>query len=129
MKRLPFMKNLIISTAIILLAILPIDDVQGCSPLYKGPTSDHFDGSRFFNKESDHSLLDMLKWLSEMETVEWPEWIVDPPQPPPPASVGKGELRITYINHATVLIQMDGINILTDPIWSDRAGPISLVGV
>jgi L-ascorbate metabolism protein UlaG (beta-lactamase superfamily) len=38
-------------------------------------------------------------------------------------------LRVTYINHATILIQMDGINILTDPIWSQRAGPASWFGV
>ena len=128
MKRMSFIKNLIISTAIILLAILPIDDVQGCSPLYKGPTSDHFDGSRFFNKEPDHSFLLMLKWLSEMETVEWPEWIDDPPQPKPIEYVVDGKLRITFINHATLLIQIDGLNILTDPIWSERSSPFSWVG-
>lgn len=101
--------------------------IQGCS-YYQGPTSDHFDGSRFFNKESGHTFFDHIKWMWEMETVEWPEWVDDPPQPPPIAHVKEGELRITYVNHATVLIQMDGINILTDPIWSERAGPISWVG-
>jgi len=101
--------------------------MQGCS-YYQGPPSDHFDGSRFFNKESDHTFFDLIKWMWEMETVEWPEWIDDPPQPPPIAHVKEGKLRITYVNHATVLIQMDGINILTDPIWSERAGPISWVG-
>jgi len=101
--------------------------IQGCS-YYQGPPSDHFDGSRFFNKESDHTFLDHIKWMWEMETVEWPEWINDPPQPPPIANVKEGELRITYVNHSAVLIQMDGINILTDPIWSERAGPISSVG-
>lgn len=39
-----------------------------------------------------------------------------------------GELRITHINHATTLIQVDGINILTDPIWSDRASIVSWAG-
>jgi L-ascorbate metabolism protein UlaG (beta-lactamase superfamily) len=63
-----------------------------------------------------------------METVEWPDWIDDPPQAPPVAAVKKGELRITFINQATTLIQMDGINILTDPIWSERAGPFSWMG-
>jgi len=101
--------------------------MQGCS-YYRGPPSDHFDGSRFFNKESDHTFFNHIKWMWEMETVEWPEWIDDPAKPPPIAHVKEGELRITYINHATVLIQMDGINILTDPIWSERAGPISWVG-
>jgi L-ascorbate metabolism protein UlaG (beta-lactamase superfamily) len=32
------------------------------------------------------------------------------------------------VNHSTFLIQMDGVNILTDPIWSDRASPVSFSG-
>jgi len=60
--------------------------------------------------------------------VDWPDWINDPPQPPPVANVKKGELKVTYVNQATTLIQMDGINILTDPIWSERAGPFSWIG-
>jgi L-ascorbate metabolism protein UlaG (beta-lactamase superfamily) len=37
-------------------------------------------------------------------------------------------MRVTFINHATALIQMDGVNILTDPVYSDLVGPASLVG-
>lgn len=40
----------------------------------------------------------------------------------PPARVAHGTIRITWINQATVLIQYDGLNILTDPIWSENAG-------
>ena len=35
---------------------------------------------------------------------------------------------ITNIGHATLLIQVDGVNILTDPVWSERASPFSWVG-
>ncbi len=38
------------------------------------------------------------------------------------------ELRITLINHATVLIQQRGSNILTDPVWSRRASPFTWIG-
>ncbi len=107
--------------------IFLISFLIGCA-YYQGPPSDHFDGSRFFNKESDHTFFDHIIWLWEMETIKWPEWIDDPVQPPPIARVKEGELRITYINHATVLIQMDEINILTDPIWSERVGPVPWVG-
>jgi N-acyl-phosphatidylethanolamine-hydrolysing phospholipase D len=31
---------------------------------------------------------------------------------------------VTWIGHATLLVQLDGVNILTDPNWSDRAGPL-----
>lgn len=36
----------------------------------------------------------------------------------------ESETTITWIGHATVLIQIDEVNILTDPIWSDRAWPV-----
>lgn len=105
-----------------------LNALQACT-YYQGPKSDHFDGSRFFTNESDHSFSDMLTWMWEMETIEWPEWVHDLPQSPPPVSVKNGELRVTFINHATVLIQTNGINILTDPIWSKSAGPVSWLGV
>jgi L-ascorbate metabolism protein UlaG (beta-lactamase superfamily) len=31
---------------------------------------------------------------------------------------------VTWIGHASVLIQTQGLNILTDPVWSDKAGPL-----
>jgi len=119
-----------IHLACVLLAIFFTVTMGGCSaPLYKGPSSDHFDGQSFFNKEPDHTFGDMVKWLWGMDLVAWPEWIDDPPQPKPIASVSDGELKITFINHGTVLMQMDGVNILTDPIWSKRAGPVAWFGV
>jgi L-ascorbate metabolism protein UlaG (beta-lactamase superfamily) len=38
------------------------------------------------------------------------------------------KLSVTWIGHATTLIQIDGLNILTDPIWSERCSPFSFVG-
>ncbi len=35
---------------------------------------------------------------------------------------------VTWIGHATLLIQLDGLNILTDPHWSDRASPVTFAG-
>jgi L-ascorbate metabolism protein UlaG (beta-lactamase superfamily) len=60
--------------------------------------------------------------------VEWPKWIEDPEYAGPPGKVGPGELRVTHINHATILIQVDGVNILTDPVWSERASPFGWLG-
>jgi hypothetical protein len=40
---------------------------------------------------------------------------------PPPRS-------ITWVGHATLLVQVDGLNVLTDPNWSARAGPTSWIG-
>src|SRR5918996_4520559 len=38
------------------------------------------------------------------------------------------EPTITWIGHATLLVQLDGVNILTDPQWSERASPVSWGG-
>jgi L-ascorbate metabolism protein UlaG (beta-lactamase superfamily) len=101
----------------------------GCTT-HGGPISSHFDGARFFNPERDeHSLAATARWLWEMKAVDWPKWVDDPLRPPPPERARLGALRATYINHATVLLQTDGLNILTDPIWSTHAGPATWLGV
>lgn len=37
-------------------------------------------------------------------------------------------LRVTWLGHSTTLIEIDGLRILTDPVWGERASPSSLVG-
>jgi L-ascorbate metabolism protein UlaG (beta-lactamase superfamily) len=46
----------------------------------------------------------------------------------PPREVEGDELRVTLINHSTVLLQHTGWNVLTDPIWSQRASPVAWAG-
>ena len=38
------------------------------------------------------------------------------------------KVSITWVGHSTLLIQIDGLNILTDPIWSDRCSPVQFAG-
>lgn len=38
------------------------------------------------------------------------------------------EATVTWVGHATLLIQLDGVNILTDPHWSERASPVGFAG-
>jgi len=38
------------------------------------------------------------------------------------------ELRTTYVGHATFLLQLNGLNLLTDPVWSERASPVQWAG-
>ena len=79
--------------------------------------------------ESQHGgIIDLLKWIFNRKKADWPGWIDSEPGYLPPDHVIRNGLRVTFINHSTLLIQVDGMNILTDPIWSDRAGPISFVG-
>ena len=86
-------------------------------------------GSRFKNPErQSHGFADVLKWLFNRKRARWPKWIDSKPGPAPVFRVTGNEVRVTFVNHSTLLIQVDGLNFLTDPIWSDRAGPVSFVG-
>lgn len=111
-----------------LISLILFFSIQGCA-FYHGKPSENFDGMRFYGKDSDNSFIDHVTWLWQMKTVDWPDWIDDPQMTPPPLTTEKGQLRITHINQSTVLIQMDGLNILTDPVWSNRVGPFSWAGV
>jgi len=57
-----------------------------------------------------------------------PAFVDDVTPSRPPAQVEGDRLRVTLVNHSTVLLQVDGINILTDPVWSERVSPISWAG-
>jgi L-ascorbate metabolism protein UlaG (beta-lactamase superfamily) len=37
-------------------------------------------------------------------------------------------LRVSWLGHASVLIELDGARVLTDPIWSERSSPIPFIG-
>ena len=37
-------------------------------------------------------------------------------------------LRVTWLGHSTTLIEIDGARVLTDPMWSERASPVSWLG-
>jgi len=97
---------------------------------HRGPVSDHFDGEHFYNpgRQIIHGSGGLLKWLANRERGPWSKWTDASPGAPPPARVSDGGLRVTFIGHSTVLIQMDGVNFLTDPIWSMRASPFSWIG-
>ncbi len=40
----------------------------------------------------------------------------------------RGEATVTWVGHATLLLQLDGVNVLTDPQWSERASPVMFAG-
>jgi len=40
----------------------------------------------------------------------------------------RGTPTVTWVGHSTLLLQLDGVNILTDPQWSPRASPVSFAG-
>jgi L-ascorbate metabolism protein UlaG (beta-lactamase superfamily) len=98
------------------------------NPYYSGLASDHFDGTRFFNPDhpdTDRGLRDLLRWKLKETAARWPR-SVPVLQSVPDARVAG--LRATIVGHASVLIQAGGLNVLTDPVWSTRASPLSFAG-
>lgn len=138
-KRLLIAAALVLAGGVVLLALVRyyvgfvLLPAPGYDPRLGGPTAgelDYFDGERFYNPVpiTQRSFGRFLLWRLTGERGEWREWVDAEPGPPPPARVDRGDLRVTFVNHSTMLIQMDGLNILTDPIWSERASPFSWAG-
>jgi L-ascorbate metabolism protein UlaG (beta-lactamase superfamily) len=117
----------------VLLAALGFALVASCMgpvPRHAGPPSAHFDGHRFHNDPPiDKGFFEFLRWRITREPRE--DWVVDlaPVEAaPPPARVEGDAMVVTFVNHATVLIQTRGLNLLTDPIWSERTSPFRNLG-
>ncbi len=94
------------------------------------PYPKHFDGTRFFNPGAPQprGFLDVLRWKLTSRPEPSPRFVPDVTPARPPARVEGAQLRVTLINHSTVLLQRNGLNILTDPIWSERASPLVSIG-
>ena len=90
-------------------------------------TSDHFDGQRFLNPAGavDQRLSSVPRMLREPRT-PWPSRIDTPTHRP--AELDGAAAVVTFIGHSTFLIQTAAGNILTDPIYSEYAGPLNRLG-
>ena len=96
-------------------------------------------GFRNLHAHSERGFGDFLKWRLGLGPRESP--ILPPAKIPPDQSTkaepeipriknpDPGQIQITWVGHSTFLIQMEGVNILTDPIFNDRSSPFSFGGV
>ena len=98
---------------------------------YTGPISDHYNGLTFFNPDgaAPSSFSDLLKWQFQEERAEWPDIYPSPyvgtrPEP----KVIDHDITVTMIGHASLLIQTNGLNIITDPVYSKRVSPFQFAG-
>lgn len=132
---------IVLLTFVILLILAAGPFKSGISSTQTRPASDHFDGKLFHNPaafqphtssqqpQANRGLLSYAwRWIFATDRPEWPDIENVAPGPKPAFRVGKETIRITPVGHATFLIQMDGLNLLTDPIWSERCSPVSWAG-
>jgi len=99
---------------------------------YAGPVSDHFDGMQFYDPDGvpPKSLREVLRWQfgPGRQRQAWPEWAPSPHADSPPPRVSGAKVRLSFVGHASWLIQTAGLNILVDPVWSMRASPFAWAG-
>jgi len=100
---------------------------------YRGPVSDHFDGEHFFNPDGADDALSppggmgtLLRYVTGRDDRPgWPDRVTVTPARLP-ARVAGDRMLATWVGHSTVLVQTQGLNILTDPVWSRTAGPFGI---
>lgn len=93
---------------------------------YRGPKSDHFNGHQFQNPSqvSAKGFGDVGKYMQTRQRDIWTK-IHDPHVHKERIERADGnEIQYTFINHSTFLIQINGVTILTDPIFSKYCSPI-----
>ena len=83
--------------------------------------------------EGPRGLGGFLRWQVERARLadsRTPRALIDPPEPAAdPAIVPeRARLHVTWVGHSTFLLQLGGVNVLTDPMWSERASPFDHIG-
>lgn len=120
-----------ISLLLLLTAVLGLMINHSLStPWFNGDMSDHFDGETFFNIDNvstDKQLIEIWQWQRNKPPSEW-HWFEQRQVQPAVSRAERGHIYTQLINHATFLIQYDGLNVLTDPVYSKRVSPFSFVG-
>lgn len=134
-----------------LLSLVGLLQLSACTAVAAGPgpgpgpeagavSPPHHRGDRFQNNHlsfAPRGLSDLLAWRWQAMR----EGLPRPPATPTPrvapdlpfvqanARAGAAmQPAVTWIGHATVLVQLGGLNVLTDPIFSERASPLQSVG-
>lgn len=98
---------------------------------WQGPLTDHFDGTYFYNPEPQLPMgtREALRWLTDRKSKGFYPKVERNTYTPElaPHVTGKN-WEVTMVNHSTMLIRMHGLNILTDPVWSDYTSPVQGFG-
>jgi L-ascorbate metabolism protein UlaG (beta-lactamase superfamily) len=101
------------------------------NPYYAGPVTDHFDGTRFFvpGEKPVNSFTNLMRWqFGSDPRASWPAVVPSTFNDVPPPRFESAGIRSVLIGHASFLVQVAGLNILIDPVFSERTSPVSFAG-
>ena len=110
------------------------DDATRRSRYYTGPVSDHFNGVRFFDPTGaqPRSRADLLRWMIGSRwrgtRAKWPAWAPSRYVDQPPARVEGASWRISYVGHASWLVQTAELNLLLPVQCTEMFGIITQGG-
>ena len=114
-------------------------DIVGGTPagerLARMQRSPNYRDGEFHNSDTTKYGLEGSPWESMKRWLFGPEQR-HPPAPIPTVSLTRANfatapasgLRATWLGHSTVLVEIDGMRLLFDPVWAKRASPSSIVG-
>jgi L-ascorbate metabolism protein UlaG (beta-lactamase superfamily) len=135
---------MIVAMAVSLFLLLGVVSMLGLDSLGARPSGErqarilgsaNFREGRFRNLEPTHKLMPGTFWQMLRHQLFGGEQRT--PLAPVPvvtrtaadyASPAPSGLRATWVGHASVLVEIDGLRVLVDPIWSERCSPLGFVG-
>src|SRR6186713_1510301 len=82
----------------------------------------HFDGRKYRNPggPAGNGLWHMLRWATSSKRQRWPRWVEPKRRHPLPGMLPAGAVAASFIGQSTFLLQIDGVKLLTDPVYADR---------
>lgn len=123
---------------LIILLVVVLINISVRALGYRGAVSDHFNGRHFHDffiqkppKRTVGQILELdlgVTFFIKLIFSHWQKRSLPQGLATPPQRVEGSEIIVTFINHSTLLIQTEGLNILTDPVWSERASPFPFLG-
>lgn len=101
-----------------------------CTVYHHGPQTDHFDGTQFHNPPpmESHGFMKVLRLAISRHRVQWPQWVEFAYEGTLPTNVSPRQAAVTFINHATCLVQLPHLTLITDPVYAHRASPVTWAG-
>jgi len=120
------MKKLLIVSLILFISSCSLNSVKENidSPNFKDGIFHNLDP----NKNRKKGFFRFLSMRLTTDWSDWPDWVSTDEVDNLNSRESSEKIKVSWINHSTFLIQTQGLNIITDPIFSERASPVSFAG-